>query len=120
MHKKGAMITKPLTIEMIERVFNQAEHQKDYLIGLYRVVINFDSVKRMNHFPKVSQKTSEYIFKKAIEFDRENHPDVISGGLWMSMGFGLDQSPDQLINDWCVQIDDDAIEYLSAIRRNDE
>ena len=114
------MITKPLTIKMIDKVFNQAEHQKDYLIGLYRAVINFDSVKRMNHFPIVSKKTSEYIFKKAIAFDRKNHPAVVSGGLWMSMGFGLDQSPDQLTEDWNVRIDDDAIEYLSTMRRNDE
>jgi hypothetical protein len=83
------MINKPLTMEMIDKAFIQARHQHDYLIGLFRAVIDIDSVRRMNHSPKVSQKTSRYIFNKAIEFDRENHPDVICGGLWMSMGFGI-------------------------------
>lgn len=103
------MITVYLPKETIDAVFEEAQNQHDYLIELHRMTVpDFEAVANLNHFPKVSPKTGEYIFNKAYHFDREHHPDVISGGLWMSMGFGEDKSIDQ---DWIVVIDEEKITY---------
>lgn len=74
----------------IDQVFEEATHQSDYLIGLYRLVIpEWDALVRMIGvgYPAVSYKTWDYICRKAIAFDKEHLPQVLAGGLWINSGF---------------------------------
>lgn len=97
-----------LTQDTINKVFENAESQFDYLFGLYRIAVpDFDRMKKYNGHPEVSKKTCEYIFSKAIEFDKKVHPDVIGGGLWMNVGFSAVKD----VPDWHVRVGEDKIIY---------
>lgn len=89
-----------LSKETIDRIFAEAKHQTDYIIGLYRVAFpNFDEIQHVNGYPTVSTKTTDYIFIKAIEFDKRVHPDVLAGGAWMNNGFSNEKN----MPDWVVE-----------------
>lgn len=92
--------TMPLTQEAIDTVFAEATHQLDYVIGLYKLAYPtlWDRIKSVTGWPKVSKATSEYVYGKAIEFDKEHHPKVFAGGAWLNNGFSTDES----IMDWKV------------------
>lgn len=111
------MITKTLSKETIDTIFATAKVQWDYVFGLYRTAIdNWDSVIKVNGYPEVSPNTSEYIWQKAIRYDKEYHPDVLSGGAWMNNGWGIDKT----MPDWAVQYDEDIIEYGTELELQDE
>lgn len=77
-----------LSKKKIDAIFASAGHQVDYLLGLYREILpQYDSIERLEGFPEVDPSTNDYIWQKAILFDREHHPDVLAGGLWMNRGF---------------------------------
>jgi hypothetical protein len=81
-----------LTAEAIDAVFDAASEQADYVLGLYRLVIpDFDRVAKVQRWPKVSPAMTEYIFARAIAFDRLHHPGVMAGGLWLNVGFSTDE-----------------------------
>ena len=90
----------PLTQEAIDKVFAEATHQLDYVIGLYKLSypVIWDQIKRVNNWPKVSKGTAEYVYKKAIAFDKEHHPKVFAGGAWLNNGFSTDEG----LKDWHV------------------
>ena len=91
----------PLTQEQIESIFERAEHQADYTLGLYKFVYpDWDEIKSVDGYPQLSKATNEFIFKLAIAFDKVNHPKVMPGGMWMSNGFG---SADPEIADWTIK-----------------
>jgi len=94
-----------LSKDQIDSLFESCTHQEDVLMGLYKMVFpNWDAVKSIQGFPKVSRKTSFYISGKFIEFDKEHHPDVLNGGLWLNSGFSMLDSED--IEDWVVETDE--------------
>lgn len=102
------MITKSLSKATIDTIFEMANDQWEYGIGLYKVAIdNYDTVFRLHGYPKTSPTTSEYIWAKAIRYDKEHHPGVLSGVLWMNHGFEIDKT----MPDWTVQYDEDIVEY---------
>ena len=80
---------QPLSQERIDQVFADAQEQADYVIGLYRLAYPslWERIKHVQGFPEVSKMTNEYIFTKAIEFDRKHHPQVFAGGCWLNNGF---------------------------------
>ena len=77
------------TKKMIDKVFEEAKHQSEYVMGLYKTVIqeDWDKIKQLEGYPTISKTVSKYIFGKAIEFDKINHPDVVAGGAWLNNGF---------------------------------
>ncbi|RLA96351.1 MAG: hypothetical protein DRG83_17505, partial [Deltaproteobacteria bacterium] len=90
--KKGNEPMK-LSKEKIDAIFASANHQIDYLVGLYRAIFpDYDRIEQLEGFPEVDQTTSDYIWKKAIDFDRKHHPEVFAGGLWMNHGFSSNSS----------------------------
>lgn len=102
------MITKSLSKATIDTIFEMANEQGDYCMSLYSYAIpNWNTVISVNGYPKISSETSVYIFSKAIAYDKEHHPDVIAGGLWLNYGFGVDKN----VEPWTVQYDEDIIEY---------
>lgn len=76
-----------LTRDQIIELFNNAKHQSDYLLGLFKlVVVDFDKVKNMNQFLRCNEYTNKLLVKKAVQFDKEYHPNVVSGGLILNSG----------------------------------
>jgi len=102
------MITKTLSKDTIDTIFATAKEQWDYAVGLYKAAIdNYDAIIKLHGYPATSPLTAEYIWQKAIRYDKEYHPDILSGGLWMNYGFGADKN----VEPWTVQYDEDIIEY---------
>lgn len=98
-----------LTKKMIDKIFEQATSQEEYIYALYRAVVpNWDMVVRVKEFPRTSKTTSEYIFDKVQEFDFKHHPEVLAMGAWLNSGFSMDE---KLKTDWEVIIGYGDIEY---------
>lgn len=98
-----------LTKRMIDKIFEEATNQEEYIYALYRAVVpDWDLVVRVKEFPKTSEATSKYIFNKAREFDLEYHPDIFAMGAWLNSGFSTDR---KLKTDWEVIIEYGDIEY---------
>lgn len=92
-----------LTVERIDKVFEDAKEQGEWLMALYRIAVPFfDKVKKLHNYPVASKNTVDYIWEKAIKFDKEHHPQVLAGGMWMNHGFDYDKN----MPDWIVSIDD--------------
>ena len=89
--------------EVIDAIFENSKQQHETVSKLYGSVIpRFEEVKKVNHFPSTNKKTSEYIFSKAIEFDKKYHPNILNGGLWFNNGFSGDN---ETLKDFEVFID---------------
>ena len=102
------MVTKTLSKDTIDTIFEMVEEQGEYLVRLYNYAIpNWSTVFLINGYPKVNPETGEYIFGKAIEYDKAHHPDVVFGGLWLNYGFSLDKN----VEPWTVQYDEDIVQY---------
>ncbi len=85
----------------IDNIFKFAEDQSTAWLMLYQLVYpNWDSIDKLDGYPQVNEKTNEYIMGKFIELDKKYHPDVISGGLWMNIGFSSLNT--NLLSDWEV------------------
>ncbi len=84
-----------LTKDTIDKIFEDAEHQTDYVIGLFKAVYGeiWDNVKKFTDYTAVSEGTAHYIMKKAIDFDtKQKYRNVMKGGMWMNSGFSSDKS----------------------------
>lgn len=93
---------KDLPKERIDEIFDGAESQSDYVLGLYKEVIDdWDSVVQLGHWPEVSENTSLYLFEKAQNWDDEHNVDALSGGLWMNNGFSTNED----LPDWKASLD---------------
>lgn len=87
-----------MTKEQIDQVFENAEHQQDYILTLYRIALpNFDELEAPIEPPECGTELHKYIFQKAIEFDRANHKSF-AGGAWMNYGF----TNNPLLGNWEV------------------
>lgn len=90
-----------LSREQVDDIFEQAKHQSDYLIALYRLTVpRWDEVISVGGFPQINKKTNSYLFDKAIAFDSKHHPNCMPGGLLISSGFGTDD----ILADWEVSL----------------
>ncbi len=102
-----------LTEEKIDEIFKEAKTQDEYVLGLYSAVISdYDNVTEVRGYPRISEKTSKYIFEKAMRFDSKNAPKVMRGGCWMNYGFGVDPS----MPDWKVNLEGVEIEVNERYR----
>jgi len=102
------MKTIKLTKKKIDEIFEKAKEQSDYAINLYKLALpDWDNIKHVDGYPRVNETTNKYIFDKAISFDKEKHPNVVNGGLWLDKGFGSVEG----IKDWEVSLDECIIEY---------
>lgn len=103
------MKTIKLSKETIDKIFEKAEDQADYAISLYKLAFSeWDTIKHVDGYPRVSETTNKYIFDKAISFDKEKHPNVQCGGLWLDKGF----STNEKVKDWEITLEDCVIEYV--------
>lgn len=89
-----------LSKNAIDLIFEEAKNQHDYLIRLYKIVIiDFEKAKHILGHPQGSARTIGYLFDKAKEFDKKNHPGVLPGGLMMNAGFS---ESDEITQDWII------------------
>ena len=103
------MKTIKLSKEAIDKAFEKAKEQADYAISLYKLAFSeWDDIKHVDGYPRVSKTTNKYIFDKAISFDKEKHPNVMNGGLWLDKGF----STNEKVKDWEITLEDCEIEYF--------
>ena len=79
--------------ETIDEIFEKGNSQYEVFLALYHEVHpKFDKVKKLKGYPRVGKELHTYLFQKFIDFDKENHPGVLPGGLWLNKGFSLDES----------------------------
>ena len=73
----------------VKELFEEAESQADYLLGLYRMVYGdaWDGIEKIEGWPKVSVPTALELCGMAVKFDARVHPSVFAGGLWLNNGF---------------------------------
>lgn len=84
-----------LTKKMIDECFKEKSHQSECIISLYKIAFpDWDKIKEIDGFPCVSNETGKYICQKFMEFDKENHPTVMAGGIWLNNGFSIDSMED--------------------------
>ena len=92
------MIT--ISKDMIDNIFDFADNQHIAWKMLYELVYsNFNEIKKLDDYPRVNELTNNYIWMKFMRLDEKYHPEVISGGLWMNLGFGTDES----LSDWKIK-----------------
>ena len=103
-------MTIKVTREEINKIFKEANHQEEIVIGLYKLALpDWDNIKKVNGWPTINKSTNEHLFIKFREFDRKKHPNVIAGGLWLNMGFSsLDSN---YLNDWEIDTSHLALTY---------
>jgi hypothetical protein len=93
---------QPLTQEIIDEIFEQANDQGEYIARLYEAALGIEwaDIAKVKGHPKITTLTAEYLFQKAIAFDKEHHPNVTFGGYWLSVGFSTVNS--EGLDDWMV------------------
>lgn len=85
--------------EDIDACFDGAVSQKEVAARLYKLVFpDWDSIVKIEGWPKCSAATNKYIFDKFIEFDRIHHPEALGGGLWMNSGWGTAEMEDWVVD----------------------
>lgn len=90
-----------LSKETIDDIFDKHENQHDVTLALYFIAFpDYYDLEFIDGHPKVSTDTNKYIFDKFMAFDREHHPNVINGGLWLNKGFGSSSD----IKDWIINV----------------
>lgn len=91
-----------VTKEQIDRIFEEAQDQGDYIVALYNMVLpNPLSQVKVRGWPRAGRQINEYIMRRAMDFDRTNHKGVLRGGAWMNYGFQSDES----LGDWEVSLE---------------
>lgn len=86
------MIIKTLKKDELDKLFETKKHQADVVEAIYRMIFtDYDSIEKLNGYPRVSRETNDYFFDKFIAFDKEHSPDVLAGGLWLNKGFSTDE-----------------------------
>ena len=97
---------RTLNPDEIDAIFETSRDQAEACVALYRLAFpDWDDIAKIDGFPGVGKEAAEYIWKKFMAFDRQHHPDVFNGGLWLNSGFstlkGEGIGPWELTTDHC-------------------
>lgn len=106
-----------LSKSMIDALFDFGiyNHQTDVIIAMYKLVFpEWDTILKVDGWPTLHKDTNEYIFRKFMRFDREFHPKVISGGLWLNNGFSSLESERLGVKEW--EVDRTEVEVIYDMR----
>ena len=105
------MRLKKLDVDVIDELFEKAEHQQDVLVGIYRSIFrDWDVIKKIDGWPSCGKDLWYYVCEKFIQFDKVHHGDVLAGGCWMNYGFSCDKK----LKPWEVDISSAKITYKSV------
>ena len=99
-------LRKTLKRQEIDAIFDAHDNQEAVLTALYKLAFpEWDAIKSVDGWPAIGKEAGLYIMKKFMEFDREHHPAVFNGGLWMNNGFSVHEGagfgPWDLSTDHC-------------------
>lgn len=88
----------PLPKKKIDEIFEAANDQAEYTVELYKAVYGdqWDDIEEVIDHPIITEETNLYIMRKAMDFDKKHHPDVLPGGCWMNRGFSSFNVPESL------------------------
>lgn len=92
-----------LTKDEVRDIFDSASDQADYVLGLYKLIFDkagfeWDDITSVNHFPKAADKISDYIWKKAQEWDKKYAKEFFPAGAWLNNGFSTDSElPENIV-----------------------
>lgn len=104
--------TTLLDIKQIEHLFTQYDHQGEVLVQLYKTIYpDWDNIELIHGYPTVSTTTWEYICELFIDFDKEHHPGVMAGGIWLNTGWDTSHNMD----DWIVDFSTAKIQYKEGV-----
>jgi len=86
---------KELTAEQIDEMAEGAD-QGTFVCRLYSYALGdlWDKAVQIDGHPRVSPDTWKYICDAAIKIDKEQHPGVLAGGMWLNLGFTTGDMPD--------------------------
>jgi hypothetical protein len=94
---------KKINQKAVEEIFQKGENQQQVADAIYREVFpDYDMIDKIDGYPKVSHATSVKLFELFIKFDKEHHPDVVPGGLWLDSGFA--GTAEGNLPDWTVDV----------------
>jgi hypothetical protein len=97
--------------EAIDKIFSD-NGPEDGIVELFKAVIpNWDSLAKINHYPQVNRKTSEYIasqIKLSNKIHNKNKNLVNVWMIWMNVGFGCIEED---IPEWFVKVDESKLVY---------
>jgi len=103
-----------LTRDQIDRIFEEATSQADYIINLHKAAlaahrINWDDIKQLDGYVRISVAGGAYLFDQAIRWDKRHCPGLLPGGGWLNRGFSSDQSLRTIGNEYEISLP--AIDY---------
>lgn len=105
MNRVFKSVRKTIDQNRVDEIFESCKDPNncyEYIVLLF-AEIDLDILKdsplvQINGFPKVGKQLGGYLFKKAVEKDRELQTKAIAGGGWMNWGW---YTTDE-IGDWEV------------------
>ena len=95
-----------LTEAIVDNIIKESTSETEIVHKLYeRVIPQLTDVnlEKVDSFPMINSTTNQMIFEKIFEFNKENKPDHMSGGVWFNNGFS--SSHDKILVNWEVLID---------------
>ena len=102
------MTKQAKTVKTIKAIFEQAKHQADALLDIYRLYIpDFDEIALIHGHPKAGRELWLFIAELFVQFDKVHHPKVMPGGLWLNNGF----SHGEKLKGWDVTLTSCIFEY---------
>ena len=101
-----------IDMKEIENLFDKHDNQYEVLIDIYRVAFpDWDDIHEIAGSPTVSTKTWQDICALFIDFDKEHHPTVLAGGIFLNRGF--DSRPD--MEDGMIDVSSLNVEYKKTL-----
>lgn len=87
--------------EKIDAIFEASENQEAAAVAVYTMTFpDWEKIVEIDGWPACGEKMHNYLFKKFIHLDREHHPEVMAGGLWMNRGFSINRK----LGDWEIDV----------------
>jgi dsDNA-specific endonuclease/ATPase MutS2 len=99
----------------IEKLFRESTDQSTVLIEIYKTVFpDWDKIDHIDGWPKCGKVLWIWICDLFIAFDHEHHPKVVSGGLWINSGFGVNED----LADY--EVSTEGVEVVYFVEREDD
>jgi hypothetical protein len=111
--------TVSITPEQVDAIFESADVQGDYVIGLYKLVIpEWDAIQSVDGYPRVNHATGMYIREKAMAWDKADiaasleadpsYRPYMAGAQWgLNVGWGENTD----MADWVVDMTSVTLEF---------
>ncbi len=102
---------KSLSKDDIDKIFRRANCESDYIVAFYDHTLgrSWRGIQSVIGYPSVSETTYDYIWKKALSFDRfkgVKNP----GNTWLIWGFVIDDKT----TDWHIDCRDLKFEFAKT------